>query len=73
MRELIYTSSREVAKGHYVHRTVTDNVLRNIDTMEMRVETTTKFKCACGENEYKGSLSMAAYQEIHQQLMEAAQ
>ena len=73
MRELIYTTSREVAKGHNVQRTVIERHMRNTATAELRITKTTKFKCACGENEYLGSISMDSYQEHHTQLMEEAQ
>ena len=73
MRELIYTSSREVAKGHNVQRTVIERHMRNTATGELRITKTTKFNCACGENEYLGSISMDSYQEQHEQLMEGQQ
>jgi hypothetical protein len=73
MRELIYTSSREVAKGHNVQRTVTEHHLRDTETGELIITKTTTFKCACGENELEGSVSMDSYQEHHTQLMEEAQ
>jgi hypothetical protein len=73
MRELIYTSSREMAKGHNVQRTVTEHHLRDSETGRLTITKTTTFKCACGENKLEGSVPMNDYQEYHQQLMEDAQ
>ena len=73
MRELIYTSSHEVAKGHNVQRTVTEHHLRNSETGELQIAKITKFTCTCGVNEYDGIISIDSYQEHHQQLTEEAQ
>jgi len=73
MRELIYTSSRQVAKGHNVQRTVTEHHLRDTETGELTITKTTTFKCTCGVNEYDGTVSIDSYQEHHQQLTEGQQ
>lgn len=73
MRELIYTTSREMAKGHNVQRTVTEHHLRDSETGRLTITKTTTFKCACGECKFKGSVQIEDYQEYHQQLMEEAQ
>ena len=73
MRELVYTSSHEVAKGHNVQRTVTAHHLRSTYTGELQIAKTTKFTCTCGVNEYDGTVSIESYQEHHQQLTEGQQ
>ena len=73
MRELIYTSSRQVAKGHNVQRTVTEHHLRNSETGELTITKKTTFKCACGESKLDGSVPMDFIEEYHQQLTEEAQ
>ena len=73
MRELIYTTNYDIGNSHYVQRTVTEHHLRDSETGELKITKTTTFKCACGESELDGSISIGAYQELHQQLMEEAQ
>lgn len=73
MSEFIYTTTRILSNGHKVERTITERQMRNTETNDRQVVTTTTFNCACGRSEYEGSLSIAAFEELHEQLMEAAQ